>query len=147
MCTTIVVTTSIILLKTKLGLKVNSKKLGTAFIINICCELISLTTVFLIANIFFVPLTPLLAISYIISKIVGIITIIPFGLFTQDITFGMYLLEFIDPKQIISFEILLRITTIIPSTIIGWIIATNKIKKLRENKKLPKNKLLPRDFL
>jgi hypothetical protein len=114
--------------------KHNYFRLAVAFIANTVCQVLSVLTMLLVVIIFGIPITSLswLVGVFIVSRSIGVVTLLPFGFVTQDISFSIYLSQFLDVQGLISFNAFLRIVSVLPSTIMGWFILS---KKISENKK------------
>ncbi len=102
-----------------------------AFFLNFLCELIKISVLFLTAFIFKIPLTSFLALVFLISKIIGLISLLPFGFGVQDFSLSFYLKQFLSINELVSFNLLLRLVSVIPSAIIGWLIISFKLIKFK----------------
>ncbi|MFA5358147.1 MAG: hypothetical protein WC308_04505 [archaeon] len=116
--------------------KHNYFRLAIAFAANTICQALSVLTMLLVIIIFGIPITSLswLVGAFIVSRSIGIVTLLPFGFVTQDISFSIYLSQFLDVQGLISFNAFLRIVSVLPSTIIGWFIVSKKISETRKQK-------------
>ncbi|MCX6801021.1 MAG: hypothetical protein NTZ73_02440 [Candidatus Diapherotrites archaeon] len=116
--------------------KHNYFRLAISFAANTVCQVLSVLTMLLAAIIFGIPITSLswLVGAFIVSRSIGIVTLLPFGFVTQDVSFSIYLAQFLDVQGLISFNAFLRIVSVLPSTIIGWFIVSKKISETKKQR-------------
>lgn len=116
--------------------KHNYFRLAVAFIANTICQALSVLTMLLVVIIFGIPVNSLswLVGAFIVSRSIGVVTLLPFGFITQDVSFSIYLAQFLDIRGLVSFSAFLRIVSVLPSTLIGWFIVSKKISETKKQK-------------